>query len=114
MIYPRKEIKEYGTRAEIEGEYHPGERVVVIDDLTTTGGSKFEAIEKLTAAGLLVEDVVVLIDRQSGAAEALAQAGFRLHAVLTLTALLDYWEATQRIPAGQLAATREFIEKSKI
>ncbi len=58
----------------------PGERVVVIDDLATTGGSKFEAIDKLTAAGLEVQDVVVLIDRQSGAAEALAQAGYRLHA----------------------------------
>ena len=45
----------------------------MIDDLATTGGSKFEAIEKLAAAGLLVSDVVVLIDRQSGAAQALAQ-----------------------------------------
>ncbi|MFN8426973.1 MAG: hypothetical protein U0X87_12050 [Anaerolineales bacterium] len=47
MIYPRKEAKTYGTKAEIEGEYHAGETVVVIDDLATTGGSKFEAIEKL-------------------------------------------------------------------
>src|SRR5512136_1278566 len=52
MIYPRKEAKAYGTKAEIEGEHHAGETVVVIDDLATTGGSKFEAIEKLTAAGL--------------------------------------------------------------
>jgi uridine monophosphate synthetase len=111
LIYPRKEVKEYGTRAEIEGEYHPGERVVVIDDLATTGGSKFEAIEKLSAAGLQVQDVVVLIDRQSGATEALAQAGYRLHAVLTLTALLDYWEATRRIPIEQIKATREFLKQ---
>ena len=82
----------------------PGERVVVIDDLTTTGGSKFEAIEKLTAAGLQVRDVVVLIDRQSGAAESLAQAGYRLHAVFTLTQLLDYWEHADRqgFPAEQI------------
>ncbi|MDD2922080.1 MAG: orotate phosphoribosyltransferase, partial [Anaerolineales bacterium] len=69
MIYPRKEVKTYGTKAEIEGEYYAGETVVVIDDLATTGGSKFEAIEKLTGAGLVVKDVVVLIDRQSGAKE---------------------------------------------
>jgi uridine monophosphate synthetase len=111
MIYPRKEVKEYGTRAEIEGDYRPGERVVIIDDLATTGGSKFEAIEKLTAGGLQVQDVVVLIDRQSGASEALAQAGYHLHAVLTLTALLDYWEATNRIPAEQISASREFLAK---
>ena len=73
MIYPRKEVKAYGTKAEIEGEYHAGETVVVIDDLATTGGSKFEAIEKLTGVGLVVKDVVVLVDRQSGAKESLAE-----------------------------------------
>jgi len=66
MIYPRKEAKTYGTKAEIEGEYYVGETVVIIDDLTSTGGSKFEAIEKLTGAGLKVKDIVVLVDRQSG------------------------------------------------
>jgi uridine monophosphate synthetase len=112
LIYPRKEVKQYGTRVEIEGDYHAGETVVVIDDLATTGGSKFEAIEKLTAAGLLVRDVVVLIDRQSGAQESLAAAGFRLHAVLTITELLDYWEKTGKVEKERLAATREFLKGS--
>jgi uridine monophosphate synthetase len=112
VIYPRKEVKTYGTKAEIEGFYKPGERVVVIDDLATTGGSKFEAIEKLTSAGLIVEDVAVLIDRQSGAKEALETAGFNLLAALTLTGLLDHWEATERIPAEQINAVREFLANS--
>ena len=109
MIYPRKEAKAYGTGAEIEGAFRAGERVVVIDDLATTGGSKFEAIEKLAAAGLKIEDVVVLVDRQSGAAEALAAAGYRLHAVMTLTQMLNYWAQTVRVPAEQIAATRAFL-----
>ena len=71
MIYPRKEVKSYGTKAEIEGEFHAGETAVIIDDLATTGGSKFEAIEKLTGVGLIVKDVVVLVDRQSGAKKSL-------------------------------------------
>lgn len=112
MIYPRKEVKDYGTKAEIEGEYHPGETVVVIDDLATTGGSKFEAIEKLTAAGLTVRDVVVLIDRQSGAKEALEAAGLRLHAVLTITQLLDYWEQAGKVGIAQIVATRRFLGQS--
>jgi len=112
MIYPRKEAKDYGTKAEIEGEYQAGETVVVIDDLATTGGSKFEAIQKLTAAGLKVKDVVVLIDRQSGAKEALAQAGFKLHAVLTIAQLLDYWEETGRVGAEKIAAAREFLKQN--
>lgn len=109
MIYPRKEAKAYGTRAEIEGEFHPGETAVVIDDLATTGGSKFEALEKLTGAGLKVRDVVVLIDRQSGAAQALAEAGVRLQAVCTLSGLLDSWEAREQVPSEQIAAVRRFL-----
>jgi len=109
MIYPRKEVKEYGTKAEIEGIFSTGERAVVIDDLATTGGSKFEAIEKLTQAGLKVNDVVVLIDRQSGAVEALAEKGFRMHAIFTLAQLLDIWEANARIAVEKIAETRRFL-----
>jgi uridine monophosphate synthetase len=109
MLYPRKESKSYGTQAEIEGVFMAGERVVVIDDLATTGGSKFEAIQKLSKAGLVVEDVVVLIDRQSGAREALTRAGFRMHAVVTLTELLDHWERAERVPCEQINATRAFL-----
>ena len=113
VIYPRKEIKTYGTKAEIEGEYQAGETAVVVDDLTTTGGSKFEGIEKLTGAGLHVQDVVVLIDRQSGAKEALAGAGYHLHAVLTIAELLDYWETTGRVETEKIAATRTFLKENK-
>ena len=112
MIYPRKEVKSYGTKAEIEGEYHAGETVVVIDDLATTGGSKFEAIEKLTGAGLVVKDVVVLVDRQSGAKESLAQAGYAMHAVLTISEMLDYWEANGKVAKDKIEATRKFLSSA--
>jgi len=112
MIYPRKEVKTYGTKAEIEGEYHAGEIALVIDDLATTGGSKFEAIEKLTGAGLVVKDVVVLVDRQSGAKESLEQAGYSMHAVLTITQLLDYWENTGKVSADKVMETRAFLKQN--
>jgi uridine monophosphate synthetase len=111
MIYPRKEAKAYGTKAEIEGEHHDGETVVVIDDLATTGASKFEAIEKLTAAGLKVKDVVVLIDRESGARTSLAKAGYELHAVFKLSELLDRWATSGKVDADTIRATREFLKK---
>jgi uridine monophosphate synthetase len=112
MIYPRKEVKTYGTKAEIEGEYHAGETVLVIDDLATTGGSKFEAIEKLTGVGLVVKDIVVLVDRQSGAKESLAQAGFSMHAVLTISQLLDHWEKTGKVEKDRIQATRKFLTEN--
>jgi uridine monophosphate synthetase len=111
MIYPRKEVKSYGTKAEIEGDFAPGETALVIDDLATTGGSKFEAIEKLTGVGLKVTDVVVLVDRQSGAREALEQAGFHMHAVLTISEMLDHWEQTGKVDKNKIAATREFLRQ---
>jgi uridine monophosphate synthetase len=113
MIYPRKEIKTYGTKAGIEGEYHLGETVVVIDDLATTGGSKFEAIEKLTGAGLVVKDVVVLVDRQSGAKESLAKAGYTMHAVLTISEMLDHWEMKGKVEKEKIEATRKFLSRTQ-
>ena len=112
MIYPRKEAKSYGTKAEIEGMYHAGETAIIIDDLATTGGSKFEAIEKLTGAGLVVKDVVVLIDRQSGAKESLEQAGYSMHAVLTISQLLEYWEANEKVEKAKIEETRRFLSMS--
>lgn len=109
MIYPRKESKEYGTKAAIEGEYQAGDTIVVIDDLATTGGSKFEAIDKLSAAGMKIRDIVVLIDRQSGALQTLEKAGFHLHAVVTISQMLDHWERTKRIDPTLLEATRSFL-----
>jgi uridine monophosphate synthetase len=112
LIYPRKETKTYGTQAEIEGEYLPGERIVIVDDLTTTGVSKFEAIQKLRSAGLLIEEVVVLIDRQSGAREALAERGFRLQSVFTLDQLLQIWDRQHLISPEQKRAVLEFLART--
>lgn len=113
MIYPRKEVKTYGTKAEIEGEYHAGETVVVLDDLATTGGSKFEAIEKLTGVGLVVRDVVVLVDRQSGAKESLVQAGYSMYSVLTISELLAHWEENGKVHKDKIGETRKFLEQSQ-
>lgn len=111
MIYPRREAKEYGTKAAIEGEFTPGEMVVVIDDLATTGGSKFEAVEKLTAEGLKVKDIVVFIDRESGARAALEKAGLHLYAVMTISQMLDHWEKTGKVEKKKIDITRAFLAK---
>jgi uridine monophosphate synthetase len=89
LLYPRREVKEYGTKKAIEGAFAPGETVVVLDDLVTTGGSKIEALEPLVHAGLKVKDVAVLVDREQGGAAELAARGLTLHAALTLGEILD-------------------------
>lgn len=109
LVYPRREAKGHGTRASVEGVFRSGDRAVVIDDLATTGGSKLEAIERLAEAGLQATDVVVLIDREGGAAETLRSAGYRLHAVLTITELLDRLAAQGRIEATTRDAVVDYL-----
>ncbi len=84
LIYPRKEAKAHGLGRAIEGQWTPGERVVIVEDLITSGGSTLRTAQQLRAAGLVVEDAVVLIDREQGGAEHLAAAGIRVHPVLRL------------------------------
>ncbi len=87
MIFPRRDVKGYGTGKAIEGRFAAGETAVVVDDVISSGGSKREAIVPLEAAGLRVRDVVVLVDRQGGGREDLADAGYQLHSVTTLSDL---------------------------
>ncbi len=109
LIYPRKEAKTYGTKTLVEGVFSSGDRAVVIDDLITTGESKFEGIEKLDEAGLQVSDVVVLIDRQSGGGVQLAERGLRLHAVFRLPDLLDHWEKSEKVDPAKIREARAFL-----
>jgi len=111
LIYPRKETKKYGTRRPIEGKFEPGERVVIVDDVITTGGSKLAAIEPLERAGLIVRDVVVLLDREQGGKEELAQRGYQLHSVLTITELLGMLDREGRIANEQKALLQSLLKE---
>ena len=55
----------------------------------------------------------MLIDRQSGAKESLAQAGYSMHAVLTIGQMLDYWDETGKVEKDKIEATRKFLQQSK-
>jgi uridine monophosphate synthetase len=93
MITPR-EAKTHGDGAAINGAFTSGQTALVIDDLVTRAESKIEAIRVLEAHGLIVRDIVVLVDREQGGAQQLDAAGYRLHAAVTLSQLLDHWRAT--------------------
>ncbi|MBS1248473.1 MAG: Orotidine 5'-phosphate decarboxylase [Chloroflexi bacterium] len=113
MVYPRKEAKEYGTKAQVEGVFREGERAVVIDDLISTGGSKLEGISKLAENGLDVKDVVVLIDRSRNGAAELAAEGYHLHAVLTLPDLLEHYEGKGAVSAKKIDEVKKFLESGE-
>jgi uridine monophosphate synthetase len=111
LIYPRKEAKTYGTHRIIEGWYQPGETVVVLDDLISSGNSKLQAIKPLREAGLQVHDVVVLIDRESGGREELATFGIGVYSVFKLRDLLDILVQHERISREQRAEVESFLQE---
>jgi orotate phosphoribosyltransferase len=78
FLIVRKATKDYGTEALIEGVREPGERVLVIEDVVTTGGALIAAIEALRAAGLVVAHALCVLDREEGGNEALTALGVRL------------------------------------
>ncbi|MGK7877860.1 MAG: bifunctional orotidine-5'-phosphate decarboxylase/orotate phosphoribosyltransferase [Xenococcaceae cyanobacterium] len=85
MIFPRKEVKAHGTRRLVEGKFHSGETVVVIDDILITGKSVIKGAQKLQSVGLKVRDIVVFINHEEGVRERLEKNGYRSHAVLTIS-----------------------------
>ncbi len=83
----RKAVKEHGTRQAFEGEIPAGGRVLILEDVTTTGGTTLRSVEIVRAAGGIVDRVVVVLDRGEGATERLGAAGVRLEALVTFAEL---------------------------
>jgi len=80
----RKESKKHGTEQFVEGPVKPGEKVVIVEDVVTTGGSSLLAIERVEKFGLEVIAVISVIDRMEGGKEAFAKAGYPLFSLLNI------------------------------
>lgn len=87
-VIARKKAKEYGTAKRIEGRLDEGEEVVILEDIATTGQSAVDAAEALRDAGAKVSRVVVVVDREEGAEELLAEHDLELDSLLTASDLL--------------------------
>jgi orotate phosphoribosyltransferase len=83
----RKTTKEHGTRQAFEGDVPAGARVLLIEDVSTTGGSSLRSVEILRSAGGRVDRALVVVDREAGAKERLAAAGVRLEPLVTMSEL---------------------------
>jgi orotate phosphoribosyltransferase len=89
FLYLRRESKEHGTGRLLEGELREGERVLLVDDVATTGGSLRWAAGVVREERGKVEEAVVLVDREEGARELLRREGIRLLSVMTARELLQ-------------------------
>ena len=85
----RKDVKDHGTKSAIEGNVTPGEKVVIIDDVITTGASTITAIEHTREAKLIVERVITLIDREEGGRENILRHVKNIQSVFTRTEIMQ-------------------------
>jgi orotate phosphoribosyltransferase len=85
--------KAYGTGNRIEGPVQPGERAALVEDVVTSGGAALDALEVARDAGIVVDHVLCVLDRDGGGREALADAGVSLHALLDVHDLNEAFDA---------------------
>ena len=93
----------------IEGIYRPGQTAIIVDDLAAGGGSLVETALVLRQAGLIVQDAIVLLDREQGAARRLEELGVRLHPLLTLEVLLTYLHEARHVSDEDFARTITYL-----
>ena len=113
LVYPYSRRDGDSEEPVIEGSYQEGQTVIILDDLITTGGSVLEMADLLEKQGLAVKDVIVLIDRDEGAAERLRRHGYNLRSVLSLEVMLNYYLSTRRISEATYRQCTSYLESRR-
>jgi orotate phosphoribosyltransferase len=111
FLYIRKGVRRHGRERRIEGVIAPGDRVLLIDDLITTGLSLRKAAKAIMAEGGVVADAVVLLDRLEGGKEKLAKTGIKLHALLNITETAETLHELGTIDEDQLKTISKQVKK---
>ena len=93
----RKQPKKHGLMGSIEGGIKSGDRVVIIDDVLTTGKSIIQAIEKATETGLEIVKVIVLVDREEGGKENILKKGYEVVSIFTKKEIMEEWSGQHGI-----------------
>ncbi len=101
LIQPRAKVKEHGKGKLIEGDWQPGDKVAIIDDLVAKGDSKLESIARFKECDLEVVGFYLLLDREMGGREIVEQAGYKLEAAMTITEVLDILLAEGKLSQAQ-------------
>jgi orotate phosphoribosyltransferase len=111
FLYVRKGARFHGRERRIEGIIAPGNSVLLMDDLVTTGLSLQKAAKAIMAEGGVVTDAVVLIDRQEGGREKLAKSGVKLHALLNITEIVSTMHELGTVDQDQLKTILKQVKK---
>ena len=113
MIYVRKRPKSYGTNEQIEGVLKKDAKVILVDDMATNAFSKIKFIEGIKYSKGIVEDVLIILDREQGGVEALAKENVKLHSLITLKELLNYMKDNNIMDESKYNEIMDYLEANK-
>lgn len=111
LTYVRKEGKSHGEGRKIEGEINQGDRVLLVDDIITTGGSVISAGKSVRDAGAQVEQVAVLVDRTEGAADNLAEEDFDLLKLANIGPVVEELKGSGRITNETFEKVEDYLSR---
>lgn len=114
MVMRRKEGKSYGTKKLVEGIYKEGSKCLIIEDVVTSGSSILETVKDLTDAGIECSDALILLNREQGGKENLKNNGIEIHALFTLTQLMEYLRAENCIENNVVLKVQEYLSVTKV
>jgi len=113
FLYVRKGIKRHGRERRVEGVITPGDKIIIVDDLITTGRTLKNAARAIRAEGGIVEDAVVLIDREEGGFEVLVKDGIKLHYFLKVSEVAKKLHEIGVLSDEELETILSQIEKTQ-
>jgi len=111
LIYVRSKPKDYGTSKSVEGKIHDDMKVVMIDDVATTGGSVVNAIKSLKEVNITVKDAYVIVNRMEGADEVLLGFGVKMHSILNILQITEALFEQNLIDADILEKVKKQINR---
>ncbi|HIK00096.1 TPA: orotate phosphoribosyltransferase [archaeon] len=109
MVYVRKGAKEYGTGKQIEGELENGDKVLLVEDLITDGGSKISFIEGVRNSGGRINDCLVVFDREQGGAQKLSELKVKLWSLTNLSRTLEFGLRNKYITQKEFDTVKQYI-----
>ena len=111
ILVKKEDKKDYGIKSDYVGVSEQDEKIIIIEDIATTGGSAIDVAEKLKTSDLQITDAVVFLDRQAGAEQNFKEKGITMHSVVTINDMLEILKEENAIEEDMYKKVKEFLNK---
>ncbi|XP_066145637.1 uridine 5'-monophosphate synthase-like isoform X1 [Euwallacea fornicatus] len=114
MVMRRQEPKYHGTKKIVDGVFKAGDQCLIVEDVVTSGSSILETVKDLENEGLTCTDAIVFLNREQGGAALLKDKGITMHALMTLSQLVDYLFEAKCIDQEMVEKVKLYIRDNQV